>query len=64
MARPPENPEDRRTVILQIRLTEAERAELDKAAGDKTSTWARWHLLEIARKQPLVGQQSKARKPN
>jgi hypothetical protein len=37
---------------LRIRLLPAERAELDAAAvdeGEGTSTWARRHLLEIAR---------------
>ena len=36
---------------LRIRLTEQERAELDKAAGENTATWAREVLLKAARKR-------------
>jgi hypothetical protein len=39
-----------KTTEIAIRLTRAERAELDQAAGDSwTSTWARDLLLKAAR---------------
>ena len=45
---------DRRENILRIRVTDAERKELDDAAqtsgGLDTSTWARHELLGTARK--------------
>ena len=47
--RPPKPPEERRTDELRIRLTERERAELDRVAGGNTSTWARQLLLKVAR---------------
>jgi hypothetical protein len=46
--RPPKDPEDLKSAELRIRLTEAERAQLDAAAGDNTSTWARELLLRAA----------------
>jgi DNA-binding CsgD family transcriptional regulator len=49
--RPPKADEDRRTVTLRIRLTEAERELLDESAGGKTSTWARDVLLKSAKKK-------------
>lgn len=49
MGRPPKAPEDRRAGVLRIRLTDAERAELDRAAEGDTSTWARELLLKAAR---------------
>jgi hypothetical protein len=36
---------------LRISLTEKERDELDKAAGENTSIWARELLLKAARKR-------------
>ncbi len=48
MARPPKNPEHRKTSQLRIMLTADERAQLDRAADGKTSTWAREVLLREA----------------
>ena len=45
------DPDERKAVDLRIRLTEKERAELDKAAGEDTTTWAREVLLKAARKR-------------
>jgi hypothetical protein len=48
----PELPTDeRKAAELRIRLTAAERAELDRFAGSNTSTWARDELLRIARRR-------------
>ena len=49
--RPPKPDDERKAAELRIRLTEAERAELDGAAGGKTSTWARDVLLKTARRR-------------
>jgi hypothetical protein len=49
--RPPKDPDERKAAELRIRLTEQEREELDKAAGNNTSTWARELLLKAARKR-------------
>ena len=46
--RPPKPDEERRSAELRIRLTEDERAALDNAAGENTSTWARDVLLKAA----------------
>lgn len=50
MARPEKPPEERKENVLRIRLTDAERAELDMAAYGKTSSWARAVLLRAARR--------------
>lgn len=50
MGRPPLPPKDRRAKPLRIRLTDAEREEIDKAAGGMSSTWAREVLLKAARR--------------
>jgi hypothetical protein len=53
MARPRKKTADRRTDVLRIRLTDSERKELDQAArtaGLDTSTWARYELLEFAKR--------------
>lgn len=50
MGRKPLPPEDRRAKPLRIRLTGAERAEIDKAADGQSSTWAREVLLRAARR--------------
>lgn len=50
--RPKKAEGESRENVLRIRLTEAERALLDQAAGGKTldtSTWARSELLALAR---------------
>jgi hypothetical protein len=49
--RPPLPPEERKAAELRIRLTEAQRALLDEAAGQDTSTWAREVLLRAARRR-------------
>jgi uncharacterized protein (DUF1778 family) len=52
MGRKPISDERKSDKPLKIRLTDAERAELDKAAGSVgTSTWARDLLLVAARKK-------------
>jgi hypothetical protein len=48
MGRPPLNAAERRTNVLRIRLSTAEREQLDSVArshGLDTSTWARQQLL-------------------
>jgi len=49
--RPPKPPGERKTAELRIRLTEAQRAQLDAAAGEDTSTWARELLLRAAKRK-------------
>jgi hypothetical protein len=49
--RPPLPPEERKAAELRIRLTEAQRALLDEAAGQDTSTWAREVLLRAAKRR-------------
>jgi hypothetical protein len=50
MGRPPLPDDERRAKPLRIRLSDPEREEIDKAAGGKSSTWARQVLLREARK--------------
>lgn len=54
MAGRPHKPKGQaRDKVLRVRLTEAEREELDRAAhivGLDTSTWTRYELLSLARK--------------
>jgi hypothetical protein len=50
MGRPKLPPDERMDKLLKIRLTAAERAELDRAAGGDTSTWARELLLRAAKR--------------
>ena len=47
---PKKPPEERRSVLLPIRLTEAEKADIDAAAEGKASTWARGILVRAARR--------------
>lgn len=50
MGRKPTKPENRKTNVLRILLTEKDRARLDKEAKKNnldTSTWARMKLLEL-----------------
>ena len=49
--RPPKPPQERKAAELRIRLTEAQRKELDAAAGQDTSTWARDVLLRAAKRR-------------
>ena len=48
--RPQKPPEERKTAELRIRLTEVQRSELDAAASQDTSTWARNVLLRAAKR--------------
>ncbi len=53
MAGKPKKPEQVKTYMLRVRMTEAERALLEEAARMKsleTSTWARSELVALARK--------------
>jgi uncharacterized protein (DUF1778 family) len=53
MGRPPKPENEVKNNFLRIRLTDAERALLDKAAeaqGEETSTWLRTIALEKAKK--------------
>jgi hypothetical protein len=62
MARPKKPEGQAKKNLLRIRLTDEERATLDRAAREKnleTSTWARAELLTLARKL-LRGQQGGA----
>jgi hypothetical protein len=55
MARPQKPAGEVRKNFLRIRLTEDERATLDREArarGEETSTWARQTLLALARPLP------------
>lgn len=47
---PVKPPEVRRSVLLPIRMSEAEKAEIEAAAAGNTSGWARDVLLKAARK--------------
>lgn len=48
---PEKPPEERRSVLLPIRLTQAERDAIDVAADGKASTWARDVLLRAAKRR-------------
>jgi uncharacterized protein (DUF1778 family) len=53
MARPTKTASDAKTYMLRIRMTEADRELLERAAKEKsleTSTWARSELVAIARR--------------
>ena len=50
MGRKPLPDNERREKPLRIRLSRDERAAVDKAAGGKTSQWARNVLLKAARR--------------
>jgi hypothetical protein len=55
MGRPPLKACERRSNVLRIRLSPAERKQLDAAAksnGLDTSTWARLQLLALKEQQP------------
>lgn len=55
MGRKKLSPEEARAKFFRIRVTEAELAELERAAQAKgfrsTSTWARQELLRLARRK-------------
>ena len=53
MAGKPKKPDQVKTYMLRVRLTEVERALLEEAARSKsleTSTWARSELVSLAKK--------------
>ena len=53
MAGKPKKPERRKSYMLRIRMTEAERGLLEEAASVRsleTSTWARSELVALARR--------------
>lgn len=47
---PTKPPEERRSVLLPIRLTQAEKDAIDAASNGKASTWARGVLLRAAKR--------------
>jgi hypothetical protein len=49
--RPTKPDEERRDYRFQIRLSEAERALVEQAAGDQASTWARETLVKAAKRR-------------
>ena len=48
---PTKPPEERKSVLVPIRMTADEKAELESAADGKLSTWARDVLLKAARRK-------------
>lgn len=48
---PVKSPEDRKDILLGIRLTAAEKAAIDVAANGKASAWARDVLLRAAKRR-------------
>ena len=50
MGAPTKPPEERKSVLMAIRFTEAEKAAIDSAADGKASTWARRVLLRAAKR--------------
>ena len=51
MGAPVKPPEERKSVLMAIRFTEAEKAAIDSAADGKASTWARDVLLRAAKRR-------------
>jgi len=51
MGRPPKPAAERHTARLEIRMTAADLRVIEKAAGGKTSTWARQVLVKAARRR-------------
>jgi len=49
--RPPKPAEDKRSSVLYLKLTEAERATIDAAADGEPSVWARDVLLRAAKRK-------------
>lgn len=49
--RPPKAAADKMSAALHIKLTEAERAEIDAAADGEPTAWARAVLLRAARRK-------------
>ena len=57
--RPPKEPSAKQSSRLVIKLTDAERAKIDAAGGQKVSAWARDVLL---READLVGRRPGGKK--
>jgi len=51
--RPPKAPGEHLAEIIALRVSADERAELEKAADGKLSTWARETLLRAARRKRI-----------
>ena len=51
MGRPPKPAAERQNARLEIRMTDAELALIERAAGGKTSTWARQVLVKAAKRR-------------
>lgn len=51
MGRPPKPAAERQTSRLEIRMTNAELRLIERAAGGKTSTWARDVLVRAAKRR-------------
>jgi len=49
--RPPKPEKDRRKIRFQVRLSPAELEAIERAGGDKPSTWAREVLLKAAKRK-------------
>ena len=49
--RPPKTDDERRDIRFQIRLSQAELEQLERAADGNTSTWAREVLLRAAKRR-------------
>ena len=49
--RPEKPPEERKSVMVPIRLTTAEKAQIDAVADGNVSEWARGVLLKAARRK-------------
>ena len=49
--RPKKKAKDRREIRFQIRLSDSELAQLERAADGNTSTWARDTLLRAAKRK-------------
>jgi uncharacterized protein (DUF1778 family) len=50
MGRPPKPADERQNARLEIRMTDAELALIEKAAKDRISTWARSVLVRAAKR--------------
>lgn len=49
--RPPKPASEKRSAAINIKLTEAERAEIDRAANGEPTAWARGVILRAARRK-------------
>ena len=51
LGRPPKPTSEKRSAVLYLKLTPAERRLIDSAAGDQPTVWARRVLLRAAKGQ-------------